>query len=230
MDEVLRALRCLPSSTYIYRPFVCISVVIVGRSRYRRLIQTSTLSVNSVVMAALSSQQQHTLALAGVAAVAALATARILYGSSASLPSFAKQAFHSKSAQDLNPDPAVFELQCFTRLLAAFGSSGLNAPGTKDGVMIASPSRPGDRWNKTLENDNYFYQWPRDSGLCVRMVVRRWARALEGRQVGMPGGQDWLAGALKRAKRGQILPSATDLSQLKKPCETADEIEQIIQE
>lgn len=47
----------------------------------------------------------------------------------------------------------------FTRLLAAFGPDGANAPGCEPGVMIASPSRPADHGRD--ENEDYFYQWTR---------------------------------------------------------------------
>ncbi|KDN39174.1 glycoside hydrolase family 15 protein [Tilletiaria anomala UBC 951] len=134
-------------------------------------------------------QQQQSLAVAAAAAVAALLTSRLLRNLlyTASSATSSSKISRALTQSGLNEDPSLFALQAFTRLCAAFGPSGLNAPGTARGAMIASPSRPGDRWNKKDENDNYFFQWPRDSGISVRIVVRRWARALEGRQVGMPG-------------------------------------------
>ncbi|PWN32105.1 Six-hairpin glycosidase [Meira miltonrushii] len=76
-------------------------------------------------------------------------------------------------------------LQSLTYLLAAFGPKGYNAPGCSPGCMIASPSRPEDRPGGKDENENYFFQWPRDSALCLREVIRRAILAEQGRTVGV---------------------------------------------
>ncbi len=161
----------------------------------------------------LNSQQQHTLVVAGTAAAAAIATYKLFNasagassrGTAAHAASKLKPTQRGDDACYLNPSAELFAQQAFTRLIAAFGPDGLNATKTGAGAMIASPSRPEDRLNKELENDNYYYQWPRDSGICVRMLVRRWVRALEGRQVGVDGGRDWLASALRRMRNGESI-------------------------
>lgn len=76
------------------------------------------------------------------------------------------------------------ELQCLTYLLAAFGPNGFNAPGCASGTMVASPSRPDDRRDEN-ENENYFFQWPRDGALCLREVIRRLILSEQGKDVGI---------------------------------------------
>ncbi|MCO5555750.1 hypothetical protein L7F22_009295 [Adiantum nelumboides] len=76
-------------------------------------------------------------------------------------------------------------LQSLTYLLAAFGPKGYNAPNCAPGCMIASPSRPEDRPGGKDENENYFFQWPRDSALCLREVIRRAILAEQGRTIGV---------------------------------------------
>ncbi|UZJ56652.1 hypothetical protein CBS101457_005972 [Exobasidium rhododendri] len=76
-------------------------------------------------------------------------------------------------------------LNSLTYLLAAFGPSGKNAPGCSAGTMIASPSRPQSRPGGKNENENYFYQWPRDSGLCLREVIRCLKKVECGKIIGM---------------------------------------------
>ena len=99
--------------------------------------------------------------------------------------------------------------QAFTNLLAAFGPNGANALDTPPGCMIASPSRPGSR--KKTENDNYFFQWcgsfnlkffalncmhrPRDGGVCIRTVIRKFVQAEIGISV---GAQDEKAAEIER--------------------------------
>jgi glucoamylase len=63
-------------------------------------------------------------------------------------------------------------LNSLTNLVKAFGPSGSNAVGCSPGCMIASPSRPDSRPGGKNENENYYYQWPRDSGICLREVIR----------------------------------------------------------
>lgn len=75
-------------------------------------------------------------------------------------------------------------LRSLSYLLAAFGPKGYNAPGTAAGTMIASPSRPGDRPGGKDENENYFFQWPRDGSLCLREVIRALMEAQDGHMVG----------------------------------------------
>ena len=53
--------------------------------------------------------------------------------------------------------------------------------------MIASPSRPDDRPGGKNENENYFFQWPRDGGLCLKEVVRKLKLAELGVDVGVDG-------------------------------------------
>lgn len=50
--------------------------------------------------------------------------------------------------------------------------------------MIASPSRPGHRLSED-ENENYYFQWPRDGSMCLRVVVDRMMRAEIGEVVSL---------------------------------------------
>lgn len=76
-------------------------------------------------------------------------------------------------------------LQSLTYLLGAFGPRGFNAKDCAAGTMIASPSRPQDR--EEDENENYYFQWPRDGALCLREVVRRFILAQNGSLIGVHG-------------------------------------------
>lgn len=65
-------------------------------------------------------------------------------------------------------------------LLAAFGPDGANAQGTVPGCMVASPSKEGDG-----DSNNYWFTWPRDTGLCVRALLDAFKQAEEGRALGV---------------------------------------------
>lgn len=78
-------------------------------------------------------------------------------------------------------------LNCLSHLLSAFGPSGSNAPGCAPGAMVASPSRPQSRPGGKDENENYFFQWPRDSGICLREVIRCLKKVECGQIVGVDG-------------------------------------------
>ncbi|CAH7689994.1 Six-hairpin glycosidase-like protein [Phakopsora pachyrhizi] len=67
-----------------------------------------------------------------------------------------------------------FQRACSMRALtAAFGPHGFNATGVSAGIMIASPSRPGSYHDPKTENENYYFNWTRDSALCLRVLLRR---------------------------------------------------------
>lgn len=76
-------------------------------------------------------------------------------------------------------------LNSLTHLLKAFGPSGSNAKGCAPGCMIASPSRPDSRPGGKDENENYYFQWPRDSGLCLREVIRCLGKVECGQAIGV---------------------------------------------
>lgn len=76
-------------------------------------------------------------------------------------------------------------LNSLTHLLKAFGPSGSNAKGCAPGCMIASPSRPDSRPGGKDENENYYFQWPRDSGLCLREVIRCLKKVECGQAIGV---------------------------------------------
>ncbi|CEH13617.1 glucoamylase [Ceraceosorus bombacis] len=76
-------------------------------------------------------------------------------------------------------------LTSLTWLVAAFGPDGRHANDTAAGCMIASPSRPEDRPGGKDENESYYFQWSRDSGLCARALLGALVRAEEGHQIGI---------------------------------------------
>lgn len=66
----------------------------------------------------------------------------------------------------------------------AFGPDGKNARGTSPGCMIASPSRPGSYLDESNENPNYYFQWIRDSGLCLRVMIKKLKQIESGERIG----------------------------------------------
>ncbi|KAH2454292.1 hypothetical protein KXW63_004420 [Aspergillus fumigatus] len=53
-------------------------------------------------------------------------------------------------------------LFAYESILAALGNTGINAPGTAAGLLIASP---------TIQNPDYFYTWTRDAALTFKGLV-----------------------------------------------------------
>lgn len=133
-------------------------------------------------MASSSRDQPLPLILAGGAALLAAVTSAgylLLYSPSSSssstrfLPPSVKASLHLSNQLDTRA------LRSLSNLLEAFGPHGKNAPGCPAGTMVASPSRPGSRPGGKDENESYFFQWPRDGGLCLREVIRRLISAAE---------------------------------------------------
>ena len=174
------------------------------------------------------------VALALTAATTAVLGARFLR----SLSTTSGSSFPAlKGIKDASSDNGqLFTDRSLTRLLAAFAPDGLNATGRDakghrpgSGAMIASPSRPEDYINKVIENDDYYFQWPRDSGICVRQVVRAWKKALRGESVGAMGGVKWLREALASARKGADQTTKTTFRGTD-GLVTAADLEKIIQE
>lgn len=137
-------------------------------------------------------ESQHVrLTFSLAAAVAATAAVFHLIGKGGSGFRSLGTASHRHVAPSVSSSLALWRrlelrtLQSLTYLVAAFGPDGYNAPGCAPGCMVASPSRPGDRPGGKDENENYFFQWPRDSGLCVREVIRRMVLSQSGSTVGV---------------------------------------------
>ena len=114
----------------------------------------------------------------GIAAVTLVSSSYALYRFVYPLPtlrSSSKRLFHPATA--ISEDNVSLD-----HLLAAFGADGRNAKGTAPGCMVASPSKEGDG-----DSNNYWFQWPRDTGLCVRSLVEALKQAETGRNLGYSG-------------------------------------------
>ncbi|CAO1635989.1 unnamed protein product [Sympodiomycopsis kandeliae] len=113
-----------------------------------------------------------------------LATAAALVSSTALLvqsrSSTTSRRRKSKRQHLFSAETPIFDDSvALDHLLAAFGPDGRSANGTAPGCMVASPSKAGDG-----DSNNYWFQWPRDTGLCVRSLVGSLKQAEAGRDVG----------------------------------------------
>lgn len=128
------------------------------------------------------------IATSGLAAVSAMAVAITIYrqsGWTIFSTTRSKIPRQITSTLDFSTRLSRRSLNSLTYLLAAFGPNGYNAPGCAPGCMIASPSRPSSRPGVKDENENYFFQWPRDSGLCLREVIRCLKKVECGQMIGV---------------------------------------------
>lgn len=118
----------------------------------------------------------------GLAALALVSSSVVIYRQ---YPALTRSSIKQHKKLFSSQTPISNDSVALDHLLAAFGPDGRNAPGTAAGCMVASPSKEGDG-----DSNNYWFQWPRDSGCCVRSLLDMMKSVEEGKDAGAYSASD----------------------------------------